>query len=132
MEWENLTLLLASTAACCMSDDPALNAPLEYLIPIRKGVTDEKPSVLVKRFIFDVVALLVNPWVPAQVIARDALGVDLTPKLFPVLFEYLNLCVCIMIDVGPSGGRLANGCFLHHWQAHPRDVRRRRRPFCSA
>lgn len=123
MEWENLTLLLASTSACCLSDDPALNAPPEYQIPVRMGITDEKPSVLVKKFIADVVALLVNPWVPAQVIARDALGVDLTPKLFPVLFEYLNLCVCIIIiNTVIFGGSLANGYSLRRWQAHPRDV----------
>src|SRR6266481_7042183 len=46
----------------------------------RIGIMDEKPSVLVKKFIVNVVALLVNPWVPVQVIARNTLGVDLTPK----------------------------------------------------
>jgi hypothetical protein len=117
MEWENLTLILASAANGVMSDDPAFNAPPEYRIPFRKGISDEKPSDLIKKFISDLVALLVNPWVPAQVIARDALGVELTPKVFPVLFEHLDACVGITFVVLKARSLTSMG------QAHPRDVR---------
>lgn len=93
MEWENLTLALASAAGSCMSDDPGLNAPAEYRLPYRKDVTDQRPSDLVNGFVRDLTELLTNPWVPARTIARDALGVELNPKMLPFMFEHLDMCV---------------------------------------
>jgi hypothetical protein len=90
MAWENLSLMLACSGNACMSDDPALNASPEYKIPFHLGISDEKPSETIKKFIVELTNLLVHPWVPAQIIARDALGIELIPQKFHILFELLE------------------------------------------
>jgi hypothetical protein len=96
MAWENLTLILACSANACLSDDTMLNPPQEYGIPFRPGISDEKPSDSVRKFIVELNKLIGHPWVPAQLVARDALGTELTPKMFHLLFEILDLYVCLV------------------------------------
>ncbi|KAF8592239.1 hypothetical protein K439DRAFT_1626245 [Ramaria rubella] len=91
MAWENYTLMLSASANCCTIDDPTLNPPSEYRIPFRYGISDDRPTELVKKFIKELLNLLINPWVPAQIIARDALGTEFSPQLFPILFEIFDL-----------------------------------------
>ncbi|KAF8524568.1 hypothetical protein BU17DRAFT_84597 [Hysterangium stoloniferum] len=88
--WENLTLLLAATAGACTSDESSLNVPTEFGVPLRHGISYERPSTLVKKFLIELVTTLASPWVPAQVIARDALGTELSPKWIPLLIELLD------------------------------------------
>lgn len=93
MAWENISLMLASSGSVCLSDDPALNPPKGYEVPFHPGISDDRPSLLMEKFIIELTHLLVHPWVLAQVVARDALGTELTPNLFHVFFDILDLCV---------------------------------------
>lgn len=118
MAWENISLMLACASTACLSDDPSLNPPPEYQIPFHPGISDEKPSDTVRKFIVELANLLVHPWVPAQIIARDALGIELVPQMLHILFDLFDVCVCLIFPVD-------------HWlnpnvigeQTHPGDTR---------
>lgn len=109
MAWENITLILASSGNACLSDDLTLNAPLEYGIPSHPGISDESPSEIIRKFIVELTNLLAHPTVPAQIVARDALGTELTPKMFQVFFDILDLCVCFILSliVGSTHGLIS-------------------------
>jgi neurofibromin 1 len=82
--------MLAATAGACTSNDLSLNTPAEFGMPSHRGISDEKSSILVRKFPNELVNILVAPWVPARVIARDALGTELSPKWIPLLIEILD------------------------------------------
>ncbi|KIJ57137.1 hypothetical protein M422DRAFT_219023 [Sphaerobolus stellatus SS14] len=89
--WDNMTLMLAATANTCASDDPALNASDQYgITQFYPGISDRKPSQLVEEFLSEVVKLLDTPWIPGQILCRDALGLELPPKWIPKLFHILD------------------------------------------
>ncbi|GJJ07052.1 hypothetical protein Clacol_001251 [Clathrus columnatus] len=88
--WENLTLMLAVSSGSCLSDDPSLNPPPDYRLPFRQGFSDERPSRLMERFIYELLDILTCRWIPAQLAARDALGSELNPKWFPLLLETMD------------------------------------------
>ena len=94
MAWENITLILACSGNACLSDDRMLNPPLEHEMPFHPGISDEIPSEMIRKFTMELTNLLTHSTVPIQIVARDALGTELTPKLFQVLFDILDLWVC--------------------------------------
>lgn len=92
----NLMLMLTVSSGSCLSDDLSLNPPSEYRLPFRPGFSDEKPSRLMRRFINELVGILMSKDVllseeiSAHLMARDALGSELNSKWFPLLFDILD------------------------------------------
>jgi len=93
-EWQNTTLFLASLGGSCILD----GAPTPHLLTkwcqpdllppeLKTPILSED---LAKRFIVTVVDMLINEDILTRETAKEALGSELHPKLYPVLLAQLD------------------------------------------
>ncbi|THV03328.1 hypothetical protein K435DRAFT_835905 [Dendrothele bispora CBS 962.96] len=91
-QWQNLTLFLASTAGTCLQEhDPVL---LASAIPA-KQIPDklrklESPVTHVTTFVNDLTALLIFEDVQIRDTAREALGAELSSRLYKTILKYFD------------------------------------------
>ncbi|KAF9238786.1 hypothetical protein BU15DRAFT_88233 [Melanogaster broomeanus] len=93
LEWRNLTLFLAAFGGATVQDEhepAALTSviPAEYLPDEMRVLRD--PAELVNIFIEFLTAALIDDTVRVREVAREALGSELSPRLFAKLFKYLD------------------------------------------
>ncbi|KAF9067659.1 hypothetical protein BDP27DRAFT_1225535 [Rhodocollybia butyracea] len=91
-QWQNLALFLAVTAGSSAQNfDPSL---LSSVIPQRMLPDSmrsmENPAPLISTFVNDLTALLIFEDVQIRDAAREALGVDLNPRLHPKILKYFD------------------------------------------
>jgi len=96
-EWQNITLFLASFGGCCLTEDNRV-APLSSILnledlPSRFHHSPRLPIPAIKQFIGQAVDLLVADSVVARETVKDAIGNELNPALFPMLFAQIDLLV---------------------------------------
>jgi hypothetical protein len=93
-QWRNLTLFLAAFGGACALDSPygqetlADYISMRYVPDIAHSFRD--PDYLVDLFLDNVIAQLVSPNIAVRDVARDALGTELSLKLFPKLCKHLD------------------------------------------
>jgi neurofibromin 1 len=93
IQWRNLTLFLAAFGGVTVQEkhDPgALTSaiPPEFLLDDMRSLRD--PADLVAIFIEFLTAALVDDVVRVREVAREALGSELSPRLFSKLFRHLD------------------------------------------
>jgi hypothetical protein len=93
VQWRNLTLFLAAFGGVCVQEnhDPsALTSvvPTQYLPDEMRVLQD--PMTLVSVFITDLTDLLIAESAQVREVARDALGNELSPRLYGRLFRHLE------------------------------------------
>lgn len=93
VQWRNLTLFLAAFGGACVQDfhDPAALLtiiPAQYL-PDEMRVL-QNPMNMVSTFITDLTDLLIAESAQVREVARDALGSELSPRLYAKLFRHLD------------------------------------------
>ncbi|KAF5371189.1 hypothetical protein D9758_004214 [Tetrapyrgos nigripes] len=91
-QWQNLSLFLASTAGGCLQDfDPhflSAAVPTKYL-PDRLRQLDN-PIRHVHDFVNDLTGLLIFEELQIRDVAREALGAELSPKLYGRIIKYFD------------------------------------------
>ncbi|RDB19915.1 Neurofibromin [Hypsizygus marmoreus] len=92
-QWQNLTLFLAALGGACVQEHQDLTS-LSAVIPLH-SLPDEirvmqNPSALVGTFITDLTNLLVVHDTQIRDVARDALGAELSPRLYAKLLKHLD------------------------------------------
>ncbi|KAF9226729.1 hypothetical protein BS17DRAFT_500836 [Gyrodon lividus] len=92
-QWRNLTLFLAAFGGATVQEEhepAALTAviPAEYLPDEMRVLRD--PAELVNIFIEFLTAALMDDTVRVREVAREALGSELSPRLFAKLFKHLD------------------------------------------
>jgi hypothetical protein len=95
-QWKNLTLFLAAFGGACLIEDgsvPTLvhSIPPEFLPDDIRAL--QNPTNLVLTFIKDLTNLLVAEYVEVREVARDALGTEMSPKLYSRLLRHLTFVV---------------------------------------
>lgn len=93
VQWRNLTLFLAAFCAVCVQEnhDPsALTSviPTQYLPDELHNLAN--PITMVSTFITDLTDLLIAESAQIREVARDALGTELSPRLYGRLFRHLE------------------------------------------
>lgn len=96
MQWQNLALFLAALGGSCVQppQDPLVLSniiPKEYL-PDKMRIL-QTPIAMVENFISELITHLVIPDVHLRDVARDALGGELSPRLYSRLLRKLDECV---------------------------------------
>lgn len=91
-QWQNLTLYLAALSGSCFSDSLETVA-LEKIIPIEmvpdKLRVIDKPRKNVFQFLDSLLKELLDP----DATIREALGIELSPRLYGDLISRLERCV---------------------------------------
>ncbi|KAF8450670.1 hypothetical protein L210DRAFT_3520995 [Boletus edulis BED1] len=92
-QWRNLTLFLAAFGGATVQDEHEPGAltsviPAEYLPDEMRVLRD--PGELVNIFIEFLTAALVDDTIRVREVAREALGSELSPRLFARLFKHLD------------------------------------------
>lgn len=91
--WQNLTLFLAALGGACVQENVDLtslaNAIPAHALPDKMRVI-QNPVPLVTTFITDLTNLLVSPDTNVRDVARDALGAELSPRLYSKLLKHLD------------------------------------------
>jgi len=98
-QWQNLTLFLAALGGVCAQDNQDLTSLTAVIPP--SSLPDEmrvmqNPAQLVGTFITNLTDLLVVPDTQIRDTARDALGAELSPRLFSKLLKHLDECVLFL------------------------------------
>ena len=93
-QWQNLTLFLASFGAVSVLDQVNTGATLANVIPI-KYLPDrfrilQDGEAMIHNFIVSSVEFLISRNPRARDTVKEALGSELTPRLYPRLFKQLN------------------------------------------
>ncbi|KNZ78617.1 Neurofibromin [Termitomyces sp. J132] len=92
-QWQNLTLFLAALGGICVQENQDLTS-LAVVVPAH-SLPDEmralnNPAPLVSAFMADLTSMLVAPDTQIRDIARDALGSELSAKLYQKLLRLLD------------------------------------------
>ncbi|THH13571.1 hypothetical protein EW146_g6666 [Bondarzewia mesenterica] len=92
-QWQNLTLFLAACGSACLVEQhepDALQALIPaHLLPDSMRVLKD-PRDLVGTFVTYLIDLLVSDSVMAREISKEALGSELSPRLYTKLFKHLD------------------------------------------
>ena len=93
MQWRNLTLFLAAFSGVCIQEHHNPSA-LTSVVP-HQYLPDElrvlpNPMTMVSTFITDLTDLLIAESCQVREVARDALGTELSPRLYGRLFRHLE------------------------------------------
>ncbi|KAG6857003.1 hypothetical protein H0H87_011097 [Tephrocybe sp. NHM501043] len=92
-QWQNLTLFLAALGGTCVQENQDLNSLVDVIpahsLPDEMRVL-QKPVPLVSTFMADLTNMLVAPDTQIRDIARDALGSELSAKLYQKLLKLLD------------------------------------------
>lgn len=93
-EWQNTLLFLASLGGCCLLDGAPAPHQLSRWCPPELLPTELKTPIpsedLVRDFIGTVVDMLTNDDILTRETAKEALGSELHPKLYPLLLAQLD------------------------------------------
>jgi hypothetical protein len=93
-EWQNAMLYLASLGGCCILDGAPVPHQLTKWCPADLLPSELKTPILsedlVKRFIVTAVDMLINDDILMRETAKEALGSELHPKLYPLLLAQLD------------------------------------------
>ncbi|KAF7432844.1 Ras GTPase activating protein ira2 [Pleurotus ostreatus] len=114
-QWQNLTLFLASLGGACLRADNGL-VPLTSIIP--ESVLPDKiraqqtPLNAVHAFVTELTAMLMYTHVQVREVARDALGLELSPRLFPQLIKHLDPLLVAIRDSPPQNQNEQLSLFL--------------------
>lgn len=93
-QWRNLTLFLAALGAACTPAEPYDHealfdiVPTQYMTDMTK--TLQSPEHLVDAYLERLADQLISRVVSIRDVARDALGMELTTKLYPRLHKFLD------------------------------------------
>jgi len=94
-EWQNTLLFLASLGGSCLLDGAPTPHQLSRWCPPELLPPELKTPIpsedLVKRFIGTVVDMLINDDILTRETAKEALGSELHPKLYPLLLAQLDM-----------------------------------------
>lgn len=98
MQWKNLSLFLAAFGGACVQEVHNPSA-LISVVPV-KYLPDEmrvlqNPTTMVTTFIRDLTDLLISDTLEIREIARDALGCELSPRLYGKLFQHIEELVTV-------------------------------------
>ena len=93
VQWRNLTLFLAAFGGACVNDGQEVGSlttivPTKYL-PDEMRVAQD-PSLMVEKFVMDLTDLLVVDSMQVREVAREALGSELSPRLYSRLVRHLD------------------------------------------
>ncbi|KAF8645481.1 hypothetical protein AX16_007766 [Volvariella volvacea WC 439] len=93
-QWQNITLFLAALSAACVLDDPVELNALSTLVP-QQFLPDRMrairaPGVYITHFIESLVKLLVCADLQVRDTAREALGTELSPRLYGKLLKIVD------------------------------------------
>jgi neurofibromin 1 len=93
VQWKNLTLFLAAFGGVCVVENYNLSAltsiiPAQHLPDEMRDLQD--PVTMVSAFITDLTDLLIAESAQVREVARDALGIELSPRLYGKLFRHLE------------------------------------------
>ncbi|KAF9266130.1 hypothetical protein L218DRAFT_1016740 [Marasmius fiardii PR-910] len=99
-QWQNLTLFLAATGGACIDDKNSAPASLNGLIPM-KYLPDqlrslENPNHHVYNFVNTVTAFLLADDPQIRDTAREALGSELSPRLYTKVLTYFDVVVRVV------------------------------------
>jgi hypothetical protein len=88
-----LTLFLAAFGGACIDEDQNLGAltsiiPQQYLPDQMRAL--KNPGLLVETFVTDLTDLLVVDSMQVREVAREALGSELSPRLYSRLLKHLE------------------------------------------
>jgi len=93
-EWQNTLLFLASLGGCCLLDGASTPHQLSRWCPPELLPMELKTPIpsedLVTEFIGTVVDMLTNEDILTRETAKEALGSELHPKLYPLLLAQLD------------------------------------------
>lgn len=93
-QWRNLTLFLAAFGAPCTPDQPYAHDALSKYLPPENLPDSAKilmdPNHMVDTFLENIISLLVSREVGVRDVAREALGMELAPRLYPKLYKHIN------------------------------------------
>lgn len=102
-QWQNLTLFLAALGGSCVQEGQDLTT-LSKVIPVKylpdKMRVVQNPIPLVESFIGDLLNLLVAGDMQIRDIVRDALGSELSPRLYSRLIRNLETLVFVFCSDG--------------------------------
>ncbi|KAF7721136.1 Ras GTPase activating protein ira2, partial [Apophysomyces ossiformis] len=102
-EWQNYTGFLAALGGCCLTADIE-NMDIrryrssDHISPTHRAPSPNEPSVMVDRFMKEMVDLLVSDNVFIREAVKDTLGSDLSPALYSILFRHLEDFMCKCFD----------------------------------
>jgi hypothetical protein len=93
-EWQNTTLFLASLGGCCILDGAPPPHPLSKWCQADLMPPELKTPIaaedLIKRFIITAVDMLIHEDILTRETAKEALGPESHPKLYPLLVAQLD------------------------------------------
>lgn len=106
MEWRNYSGFLAAIGGCCITDtlqsarlDESMIAGLRWIDRISPSGDDQS---LLDRFLSQCLRLLFCDNLRVREATREVLGIELSAKLFPYLFQFLETELAAMFE-GSSG-----------------------------
>jgi hypothetical protein len=93
VQWRNLTLFLAAFGGACIHDGQELGSltslvPTQYLPDEMRVPRDSK--ALVGTFVTDLTDLLIADSMQVREVAREALGSELSPRVYSRLVRHLD------------------------------------------
>jgi hypothetical protein len=93
-QWCNLTLFLAALSGAYVPDEPYDQDGLSKVIPMQyvpdMTYSFRDPEHLVDLFLDNLIGQLVSPNIAVRNVARDALGTELSQRLYPKLYKHLD------------------------------------------
>ncbi|KAL0576959.1 Ras GTPase activating protein ira2 [Marasmius crinis-equi] len=99
-QWQNLTLFLAATGGACIDDKNSTPVTLNKVIPIKylpdQLRTLENPNHHVYNFVNNVTAFLLADDPQIRDTAREALGSELSPRLYTKVLIYFDVVVRVV------------------------------------
>ncbi|CAO3592087.1 unnamed protein product [Absidia cylindrospora] len=126
-EWQNYTGFLASLGVCCLADDgehasmdnedqlsdmSLYNPTTANSNSSRRLSSPNEPGRMVDRFMAEMTDLLVSDNVFIREGVKDALGNDLSPTLYAILFRHLtSMTAKLFVDDEPING-MTNTLFV--------------------
>ncbi|KAI8974377.1 hypothetical protein BDB01DRAFT_807208 [Pilobolus umbonatus] len=117
-EWQNYTGFLAALGGCCLVESNIDNFDIESKISwtsadSRRISTTNEPTALVNKFVKEMIDMLVSDNVYIREGMKDTLGSDLSPALYSILFQHLEMYMARCFDVhGEAIRNPANKLFV--------------------
>ncbi|CAO3639828.1 unnamed protein product [Cunninghamella echinulata] len=101
IEWQNCTGFLVSLGVCCLADDPMTKTENsdrysdsmnnhQFVNGTRRMSSPSEPSLMVDKFMAEMITLLVSDHAFIRESVTDALGNDLSPTLYALLFRHMT------------------------------------------
>ncbi|KAL0949203.1 hypothetical protein HGRIS_009281 [Hohenbuehelia grisea] len=109
--WQNLTLFLAALGVACLRDDPNMQ-PLSAVVPLhqlpdRIRIPPNHTSA-VGQFMTELTAMLMVENAQVRDVAREALGAEISPRLYPKLIKYIDNVISQLKNVDGAENNVDN------------------------